>query len=305
MRSPECPRCGYDLSGKLEGYRESCPLDDVCSECGCTFNWRSICGELVFPGWFVESLRPRWLLRVPLTLARCLHPPSFWRGVQMEHPLRVRRALVVLLLCYAVLSTCVVLAKTQGYRVSMMTTPDKLLWVASRALWPLGQIEADYWEQGKEVQVSVRRVIVPSIVIPLVAGLAAPLVFMIPAVTRKTYGIRRVHVMRIGLYGFAGLLMVATAALVMDEWFSPSWAYHWYLPDPVWGLVARASLPALTLVWMVWWWSSATRAYLRIDRPLTFALPLAVVSTLAGIVSIYVLAAFHPPAALYAYGLWE
>ncbi|MEO1718137.1 MAG: hypothetical protein AAFR76_13625, partial [Planctomycetota bacterium] len=77
MRSPECPRCGYDLSGKLDGYRELCPLDDACSECGCAIRWSRLTSDSPPPKWFIEQQRHGlWRTLVP-TLAMMTLPLRF------------------------------------------------------------------------------------------------------------------------------------------------------------------------------------------------------------------------------------
>lgn len=39
---PRCPRCGYDLGGQVATWREACPLEGSCPECGATFAWGKV-----------------------------------------------------------------------------------------------------------------------------------------------------------------------------------------------------------------------------------------------------------------------
>ncbi|MEL6797397.1 MAG: hypothetical protein AAFO89_11320, partial [Planctomycetota bacterium] len=92
MRSPECPRCGYDLSGKLESYRESCPVEDTCSECGCEFAWRAVIGGRACPAWFVENERRPILKTAAGTSIMLFRPYRWWRAVFMEYEPRIGKA---------------------------------------------------------------------------------------------------------------------------------------------------------------------------------------------------------------------
>src|SRR5262245_20022741 len=60
--APACPRCGYDLAGTLALWRDSCPLDGACPECGLAFRWSDVLVPL--------RLMPRWLLEHPYRSAR-------------------------------------------------------------------------------------------------------------------------------------------------------------------------------------------------------------------------------------------
>ena len=52
---PECPRCGYDLRGITESWRNACPVDGRCAECGLEFAWRDVfAGDAMAPSWCVE-----------------------------------------------------------------------------------------------------------------------------------------------------------------------------------------------------------------------------------------------------------
>ena len=303
MRSPECPRCSYDLSGKLESYRESCPLEDMCSECGCEYRWRSIFGELIYPRWFVESQRSKWGWRILPTLARCAHAPSFWRAALMEYPLLAGRAFAVVLAGYFVLVAVVAIARFPSSRIYRHDAVDNILWIAGNAVWPWGSINAHSGRPPLFFDLSFEYGIVPPVVIPVVAGIVTPILFVVPVFTREAYGIRKLHIMRIALYGFTGLFMVAMTSLLIDVWVEPNLFPGWYAYDEVWNPVIRGAPILLTLLWQLWWWISATRHYLRIDAAWGFAAPLVLASTLAGVVGLYVLALLYQPATRYGFGM--
>lgn len=92
MHTARCPRCGYHLRGVMETWRDSCPLDGTCSECGLAFDWARVCcpGKFV-PLWCIEYERgPRaWWG----TARRLVLPWVFWSRLQITHPPRLARVL--------------------------------------------------------------------------------------------------------------------------------------------------------------------------------------------------------------------
>ncbi len=94
-RSALCPRCGYDQRGLTATWRESCPLDATCTECG----FRFACSEMLCP----EKYEPRWCIEYcearPLrfaksfagTVTRSMLPWRFWSQLQMAHRVNAGR----------------------------------------------------------------------------------------------------------------------------------------------------------------------------------------------------------------------
>ncbi|MCC6428509.1 MAG: hypothetical protein IT435_17030 [Phycisphaerales bacterium] len=97
-RSAECPRCGYDLRGVIAAWKDSCPLNGTCSECGLAFGWRDllnprhITARRSFEHAEVRLVRS-WLF----TFLMSLLPGRFWRAMRMEAPI-VRRRLIIFIL---------------------------------------------------------------------------------------------------------------------------------------------------------------------------------------------------------------
>jgi len=102
---PECPRCGYDLTGELRRWQavdlQSCPAEGLCSECGLEFRW----GDVLEPGLmrvdgFAEDATSwcQWWTWAARTWLWCWWPPSFWSRVRLEHRARLWRALAWLVL---------------------------------------------------------------------------------------------------------------------------------------------------------------------------------------------------------------
>ena len=68
-----CPRCGYDLGGVVAIFRDSCPLEGTCSECGMALRW----GEVSCPAGVVdrsnfESLPDFKITALVKTSLRCM-----------------------------------------------------------------------------------------------------------------------------------------------------------------------------------------------------------------------------------------
>ncbi|MFM9956465.1 MAG: hypothetical protein ACKVZJ_00170 [Phycisphaerales bacterium] len=93
-----CPRCGYDLSGAVESWRESCPLEGVCSECGLELHWGRVLRLSAGPRWSCEHVVRLTMWRVLKTGVRTLRPWKFWSGLTMEDPVVPRRLGVMLFL---------------------------------------------------------------------------------------------------------------------------------------------------------------------------------------------------------------
>lgn len=106
-RDCRCPRCGYDQRGIIETWKDSCPLEGVCAECGLHWAW----GELLNP----RVAPPRWCVEfanavqeVPWrsfrTLVKVYWPWGFWKSVKMiDEPrwrLIVAHLFMWLAICY-------------------------------------------------------------------------------------------------------------------------------------------------------------------------------------------------------------
>jgi hypothetical protein len=89
-----CPRCGYSQRGVIESWRDACPLDGRCAECGLTFTWSELLRPRLHARWCVEYAprRRRWLPpSIRQTIVRSSWPWWFWRSLKMSHAIRPRR----------------------------------------------------------------------------------------------------------------------------------------------------------------------------------------------------------------------
>lgn len=96
---PFCPRCGYDLSGAVAAWKDSCELVGTCPECGLGYDWADVLRpeRMLLPG-FVEHALPRgaegrrWYLRRAVrTWLWTIWPMAFHRRVQLHHRINLAR----------------------------------------------------------------------------------------------------------------------------------------------------------------------------------------------------------------------
>ncbi|MEL6496977.1 MAG: hypothetical protein AAFZ67_04770 [Planctomycetota bacterium] len=308
MRPPECPRCGYDLSGKLESYRESCPVEDMCSECGCDFAWRSVTGKRACPAWFVERDQASLIKTAPLTALMLCRPYAWWRAVFMELEPRLGRAAVFLLVLYLaaglVTSAALGVEAWQANRLlggvafQVSKVPETMTArIIGGVIFPLAERYVDpnyyfnlpYGHYNEELTMIDHLGVLPAVhnTPILVASVVTPLMFLVPVVTRERYKIRAAHIARVGVYGVAGAVALAfltNVGSVIIFQYTPIWR---------WGPSAYL-LPIVPLllacVWGGVWWSAAARHYLRIERYRSFAWPLVATGVLAGLTAQFVLA---------------
>ncbi|MEM9663131.1 MAG: hypothetical protein AAF937_12580 [Planctomycetota bacterium] len=245
-----------------------------------------------------------------------LLPLRFWRRVAMEDPRRLRRAVLVPVAVYVV---CGLLASaslgTEAY-LALRGPPGWSLnaWpadtdgaaaqrIAGGLINPLSLREYSVrsyvtklfdlsWRGG----VTTPRLkgtnelfqLKPAAIAmsPIAAGVFTPLLFLLPASTRKKYRIRGWHIARIGIYGAAGTIMIAFLGVMYATWSDPR---GWSVRPDVWYRIGPAVPVGLVTAWSLVWWWSATRRYLRIERAFGFAAPLVLAGLLAGFTASFVL----------------
>ena len=89
---PICPVCGYDQSGVIASWAESCPLEGVCSECGSVLRWQEIHRpDLFASARFAEDPRSKKWKGLARTGVRVAFPKRFWAEASRTQPLAVRR----------------------------------------------------------------------------------------------------------------------------------------------------------------------------------------------------------------------
>lgn len=306
-----CPRCGYNLRGVVETWRDSCPLDGTCSECGLAFAWREVLSERDRPpSWCVET-GPVGSLRhtIPGTVLRANRGRLFWRSIPMRLPLHWDRLVLlnVVILIAAYLLLCTISAATTGgylwkARASPGTTivANDMQAIATSLVmpWapePIGSITI----VGRPLPMSLRspRELLSliwlrghiGVVTHLAVGSLAfmPLVFIVLPIARRRAKVRWAHIGRIALYTPAviflplGILFAADAMRTVDRWTSGD---VWLLDMLAWlgDWLAMVIPPALVLSFW-WWWRSACRHYLRMQRADLVAISIVLIGVLLSI----------------------
>jgi len=86
-----CPRCGYDQRGTVATWRELCPLDGICNECGLPWHWAELLSDRIRrPTWCVEFPLSLWQIvtRSVRTILMMARPNRFWAELTMMTPFR-------------------------------------------------------------------------------------------------------------------------------------------------------------------------------------------------------------------------
>lgn len=290
VESPECPRCGYGLTGLVQSWAVSCPLEGRCSECGLVFAWRDALNpQFSFPRWCVEGGNGLDVaLRSVKTLFMILRPWRFWRELQMHHPLRVQRIALVLLLCVPLFH--VIFATSAGigtYRsasnASLTGGPGvRNVWtrVGRAAAWPYsspnvispnGPVYRASYRYTFQFHVAGWRAVrfgIHDSLIPddeliafsergfsfCLATLLAPVGFLLLPASRRIARVRWRHILRITCYS----LVMAIIPIGFDCYAQTAGLPRRWVGEVV---LAMTGLAALALVS---WWAFATSRYLRI-----------------------------------------
>lgn len=301
-----CPRCGYDQSGAIASWDRHdpphCPIAGLCTECGLDFEWR----DLLNPAFsrqprFFEHTNQRRLGSFVRTWRAAARPWVFWRWVKMEHQPNVLAmaslAALGFLLTHALMVIALSLAGLVGDVSALFRTGNwygRSIGIGDAfaiAAFPFGTylddrtLSALWWFQFD---------IAPLQFIAGMTFLLVPFAFLLVPTTLRRAKVQRVHLLRIWVYSlvWAPLFFGATAIFVVidrtlcgllaDMGLRPSWRDR-MLP---YGFDRWSALVA-TVAWLLPWWATATRLYLRIPHGaavvalLTFASLL--VSTLAAL----------------------
>jgi len=110
---PECPSCGYDLTGQIASWTQQCPLNGVCPECGHAYQWREVFAILNEWGsrvdWYSEH-GGDWIelfQRAPGTLWRLMRPGRFFKAINHRRMIRLRMLFWWMLVVTAGLHLCI------------------------------------------------------------------------------------------------------------------------------------------------------------------------------------------------------
>lgn len=287
QRTAECPRCGYDQSGVISVWGDSCSCVGRCSECGLEFAWRDVLSPAHgrIP-WLYEHARGPAPRAMAASLARALPARHFWSRVRMSHTLRPAR-LVLLVLLVAVLSHALIVL-SQGIRTILFvqeyyrfmgptrTAPSSLREVLDflfthpsgidllrwRLLMPYGCLD-----EPSAATAAQSILLAPSRHLPALHLLSAVFLLLLPD-TRAIAKVRPAHLLRSAAYPLALVLVIGTLGVLAGHWIETaiSLLRGTILGRPV-AIPEVVALP-IGLAWWAWWWLLVCRTYLRLPRPI-------------------------------------
>ncbi|MHC4127342.1 MAG: hypothetical protein ACYS1E_01790 [Planctomycetota bacterium] len=295
VHEARCPRCGYDLRGSMAAWRDTCPLDGTCTECGLFFEWRELLSpQFAVPLWCVEALRPlRWLPRqVVGTLVRSFWPWRFWSLLRMIHPSHWPRVAVYLGLIAAALYVAFALAhglatwqawhedaslgnmipSTGGaavfWQAAALPLADSAVgsFTSPFGTWPY----QTPWEAFRYLWYHACLVVLLVLAMHACCGLS----FAALPFTRRRCKVRWSHLVRVTLYGYvlgvpALLLSLAAMPMAVAEMRAGA------LVEPL-AAVAWGALPFMAVAW----WAAATSRYLRMPHAWGVGLAVVVIGIL-------------------------
>lgn len=275
---PACPRCGYDQRGVVATWDDLglCPLTGVCSECGLEFAWDEVAGNLRrFPHWSFEHGRGLAPRRFWGTLARALWPWSLWSGLRMEQKTSARRVawflLLTLALCHGAVAAGRVWDAMGGLPLRvLLAAPLDQWWGYRQVRWAAESLAWPYRNEGTWGTLTVDRV---TLWLALCAA-AVPLGFVLLRASMKQARLRWSHLWRIWAYSLVGVLALAAGASLASnalgvQFEAGLWPSNVFASPSQGAVLVAIGAPArlgLTFLWLVIFWSVATRRYLRLPH---------------------------------------
>lgn len=298
-----CPRCGYDQAGIAASWKDRCPLAGTCSECGLLFAWADVfvpprCVGFVehasavkeFVDWGFRTFLGVWM------------PRRFWTRVKLEHPVRLRSAMVWFV-CAAAIGYLVVPLAWRGVSIclNLVIGLPRLppiskeidwwtsLWWTKWSLRGHGVFRhSGYWNGLERVWNRFEYGEYPWWFLPLACMCSvSPAVFVLAPWTRARARIELRHVARWWIYGqgwvialLLWLIGVAVCTAVQDanDFIPPMLgsgtllvpsAPGWYeaLNCGAFPSQSNVVMPLLWLGWLMWWnWNALARG-MRLERP--------------------------------------
>lgn len=313
-----CPRCGYDLRGTIDSWKEACPILATCTECGLDFEWAELLSPFRRPPfWLFEyargGLRVTWTF--PVTILAMLMPWFFWRKLRMSHYVQQKRLLV----CPLLLALIVFI----------------LFAVSNSVLAGRAWIEIDRQPQYSQLDRSLSATVIMAFVLPFskkplfgykhtysspasLNGIASyttiypsrdwlkrvwrwnydatfylgcytlvlPLIFVLLKNSRRIARVKWIHIVRIFAYSLVYPILVC-AVIIIDTFlvYTPETRFL-YLPSSQFEILPRIVCAAAFPILAIWWWV-AIRRYLRMDEAWKVSLSVITTSFMIATVATY------------------
>jgi len=285
LRNPSCPRCGYNLRGTLDAWKDACPLEGRCSECGLEIEWGRLFVEGNLPWLFEHHWRQRPVRTAVATSARILSPWRLWREMAMTDAFHIRPALAlaVLLSLIFVYGVCGVNSVIAGWNLFFGTR------VGMRAFTGAGSFSAAIaaptrWQNAQYVLRDFQRDASEFLTISgpyLVVWIGfTVLAFRCLPRTLRAGRVLPHHIRRIGLYaapwtigaGIVGWVLVQ----LLWNWLAPAMG-RVRMTNSLY-FVSDLTITVAAGLALAIWFTLATRSYLRLPH----ALAVGVLLTLLG-----------------------
>lgn len=291
-----CPRCGYDLTGAVAAWRESCPLESLCPECGIRTESRRLMVRRRFHRtWLPEHCSP---LRLPFailwTLGIAWWGPRLWRWVRLEEA--GPRWRLVAMATLGVFGTYLVFAApvvvqvvdqargtiTWGSFASGLMISD----IALEAITSPSSNRAEIAWRWQEILASRGCQLTMLFAID---GAVAAAVFLLLRASRRVARVSFSNVMRVVAYGCCAFPAAAVFSMLLDWMTGPHRNPLRRVEDIIFWIPA---VPALA-IGLGWWWRAAIRDHLRMPGAGVIAAVVTAIGVLLGFTAYFVYAAIR------------
>lgn len=256
-RPPQCPRCGYDLRGRIESWTTSCPIQGRCPECGLAFRWVEILNpSFTTPTWWIESRRIQSALvqQMIRTWLFTWNPPIFWNRIRLAHPIQWTRLAAYFLGSF----TAIVIVLVSAARIfTTASLADFLTAVRWRFWWT----HTSPWDLASPIRLLRLSSQIWLCLAVFIGTSLAPIGYLTVPVSLRRAKVRFSHLVRISVYGLpfialpCALALLATLGLLNPRLKMPPFAES----ISRWATVASVMMCLL-------WWMTASSSYLKLQH---------------------------------------
>ncbi len=298
-----CPRCGYDQSGEIARWTDSCPVEGLCTECGLRFGWF----DVYFPTRRLAATFENAERRLARAWVRTVHDsiatPRLFKRLKMHHPIAVGRLMVYAAILCAVpsLLNLVCTLNADVLNVAWGWFLIDFGWGGPHRTMYVESIVQKYipWSIKRDpflerIVLALVPVIEPSmatrrdhtlypvdgVLFIAMWFLFTPLCFPILRQTLRRVRVRVAHIGRLGVYAATGLVLAVSLQILLDWLIQSDESQYFSGNGEILSQLSENSRLAVGLcaVWQIWFWSWAGHRYLRLPR----AVPIAIAMTLVG-----------------------
>lgn len=256
-RPPQCPRCGYDLRGRIELWTNRCPIQGRCSECGLAFRWLEVLNpSFMTPTWWIESRRIQSaLVRQMLgTWLFTWNPPLFWTRIRLAHPIRWTRLAAYFLGSITVIVIVLVAA-------ARLFTTASLVDFLTAANWRFWWTHTSPWDMASSIRLLRLSSQVWLCLAVFIATSLAPIGYLTVPVSLRRAKVRFSHLVRISVYGLPFIALPCALALLTTLGLLNS---RLKMP-PFTESISRWATVASVLMCLLWW-MTASSLYLKLQH---------------------------------------